>query len=857
MTQIDRLPDVQLFPNESLDAVPELWNTRYQTINENFYALDERTIATLQEIVGARAGGAATLGETVQAIIEQIGGIGDVLGGMASPTSVQNAVGLDWLYRNRRIAFELFAAGYNLQNHPGVSIVSGVMGDDSLDVADTAGIRPGEDYLLAEGGDLVLVRVAAVLTSKRLRLASNLSRAWGPSGRLTGSTLVARPQGGVDAAVGAQWVSCALNLGEDNGARAIVIRRSLSAGEVRLYFRDAYTTAWTERPWSSRRSGGGTTGVPDGFADYEYVIPLRGDGYVRLLAEGETMVLRHIVALGGPTGLGGYVNPAMRPQQPAIASPAAGATNVVETPTLTAANYLSPAGAAFAFARFRLSTTPTFATVLHDSGKRGAMTYALPAGVLPAGDTVYAQVCVEDVAGLVSDWSEASSFTTKASYAYVNTPAVLAPVVGQVDVPEQPTLQSGAFATTGGSDTQAAAQWQIRKASDDWASPLHDSGRTTSAKTSYTVPAGVLLAGQGQYVARMRQEGTVLGWSEWSSDVAFTTKQQFAQILGIVLAATGGGGGTWQRVDENFNTLTTSAATFANHPVYAGIVDQVIDGQAMRRVPRYYLKTGTVPSGAHAGKRFWLVSDQPAAGFDLHPAFVRAGAPIEQFWLGKYQGTDEGGKLGSQPGKTPLVSIDFPTMQARAAARNTGGVSGFRLWDFYQLAAIQILATIEMGGADSQALIGQGNVSSSSALATDHATVAQASWRGFVGLWGNVWQMVDGLRTDGSSRYEIWDKTGNQTYKTTGQTAPAGGWTVTQATAAGADFDLGLVFAPATTDGTQGNGTYGDYFYQAANCVAYHGGTWSTGATAGLFYLYVYNSASYASPDIGGRLAKV
>ncbi|WP_248431483.1 hypothetical protein, partial [Escherichia coli] len=81
---------------------------------------------------------------------------------------------------------------------------------------------------------------------------------------------------------------------------------------------------------------------------------------------------------------------------------------------------------------------------------------------------------------------------------------------------------------------------------------------------------------------------------------------------------------------------------------------------------------------------------------------------------------------------------DFPTMQTRATNRNTGGVTGFGLWNIYQLSAIQTLALIEIGGSDSQTLVGQGHVSGSSALAVDNATVAQASWRGIVGLWGNV-----------------------------------------------------------------------------------------------------------------------
>lgn len=844
-------------PNNEPDAVPSLWNTRYEEIDENFASLDQRQTSTENEIEAARAGG-DSLADTINAIVTQIGGISGTLNGLASPTSVQNAVTLDWLYRNRRIAFELFAAGYNLQNHLGVSVTSGIMGDDSLDVADTSGVKVGEDYLLSDATDTALVRITAIHSGTRLRLAANLSRNWGATAKLTGSTLVARPEGGVDGAIGGQWVSRALNLGDDNTSRAVVIRRSLNAGEARLYFRDAYTTAWTERAWSVRRSGGGTSGVPEGFADYEYVVPMRGDGYLRLVVDGEPMVIKHVVALGGGTEQGGYVNPLMRPNAPTISSPATGATNVIETPTLTAANYVSPAGNAFATAQFQISTSSTFASVLHDSGEKSAMTYSVPAGVLAVNTTFYVRARVKDVAGLVSNWATITSFTTKATYAYVNTPTVTTPTNGQTEIPEQPTLQSSAFATTGGADTHASSQWQIRLAGGTWAAPLHDSGASTTNKTSYTVPAGVLVAGQTQYVMRVRHTGTSLGASEWSSDIAFTTKQQFAQIIGIVCTATGGGAGTWQRVDENFNAITTTAATFNNHPTYAGVVAQTIDGQAMMKVPKYYLKTGTVPSGTYAGKRYWMVSDQPVSGFSVHPAFMNAGAQIDQFWVGKYQGTNDGGtKLGSAAAVTPLVSIDFPTMQARANARNTGGVTGFGLWNIYQLSAIQTLALIEIGGSDSQTLVGQGHVSGSSALATDNATVAQATWRGIVGLWGNVWQMVDGLQTDASSKYKIWDKNGNKTYQTTSLTAPTSNYPVTMATATGTDYDLATVFAAETTNATAGNGTYGDYFYQAANCVAYHGGLWSTGAYAGLFYLYVGDAASYSNTRIGGRLAKV
>ncbi|MDM7463426.1 MAG: Ig-like domain-containing protein [Tepidimonas taiwanensis] len=850
-------------PNNEPEAVPSLWNTRYEEIDANFANLDGRATAMENEVAAARAG-EPNLAATINAIITQIGGISGTLSGMASPVSVQRAVGLDWLYRNRRIAFELFAAGYRLVPTEGVSVVSGIGGDESLDVASTEGLKVGQDYLLVEGEHRALVRIAQILTSQRARLTANLSRTWSSAALLTGMSLVPQSGGGVRGQVGDAWVSREMFLGDDNAARAVIIRRSLNAGAVRLYYRDAYTPAWAELIWSLRRQGE-IAGVPDGYCDDEYLVPMRGNGYLRIEIDGEPVDILHIVATGSPTGTGGAINPAMRPDAPVIGNPANGATNVGGTPTLAITGYSSPAGNTFATAQFQVSTSNTFATLLHDSGEVAAQSYTLPAGVLAVNTTYYVRARVKDTAGLTSDWSAISSFTTKTSFAYVNTPSITSPTNGQTDIPEQPTIISSPFAVTGGTNTHQSSQWQIRLASGSWSSPVHDSGETTTALTSYVVPKGVLQAGQTQYVLRVRHKGATLGWSEWSSDVTITTKQQFAAIIGLVQAATGGGAGTYVRIDENFAPKTTDAAFFNNHPTYAGIIQQAIDGQSMIKIPKFYFKAGTVPSGTYAGKAYWMISDQPAAGFSVHPAFIGAGGvELDQIWVGKYQASSSGGKLQSVPGVLPRVSLDFPTARAEAYARNVSGVSGFRLWSYYDLAAIQMLATIEMGGLDMQALIGQGRVSQTSAANVDAADVAQAAWRGIVGLWGNVWQMVDGIkRRDGNWWRWQYNVPGNTTtsdfatgYVNTGRAAlTSAGYPVT--------FDTTLLSAgiivPATVDGPASNGSTGDYFWSNTNTddrIAYHGGLWGHGGNAGLFCLTAYIAPSRADSDIGCRLAK-
>jgi hypothetical protein len=177
-----------------------------------------------------------------------------------------------------------------------------------------------------------------------------------------------------------------------------------------------------------------------------------------------------------------------------------------------------------------------------------------------------------------------------------------------------------------------------------------------------------------------------------------------------------------------------------------------------------------------------------------------------------------------------------------------------------------MLMSIEIGGLDVQALIGQGRVSQSSAAAVDAADVAQASWRGIVGLWGNVWQMVDGLKRNGGTWWRWqYNAPGSATpgdfttgYINTGVPAlSTSGYPVT--------FDATMLataglFVPAEVDGTASNGSTGDYFWSNTSTddrVLYHGGAWGNGANAGLFSAYAGFAPSLAIGSFGARLAKV
>ena len=804
------------------------------------------------EVIEAR-GDKATLTERLD-IIESI--TGDLE--ETSAVSVQQAVSLDWLYRGNKIAFELWRPGYTLIDMADIALVQGVSGDDSIDVASTAGLKTNEYYVVSDTVGSILIKITEILSAQRIRIETNLARNL-TAGVLTRCSLVRNELHQAVGAIGNIWLSKVVNVKDDATGGAVVIRRTLNSGDARLYFRDATTTSWKEVQWSQRRQG---DDIPAGFADYEYVVPFQGEATLRVDIAVEDITILHIVALSEPTGLGGFINPAMAPTTPVMSEPADAATGVTETPTVSIAAYASPGDTPQQSIQFQIATVDTFATVLYDTGYlAAALSHTVPASILAANTTFYVRARVQDAAGLWSNWSTATSFTTATSYVYIQTPVLVSPANNAIDVVEQPTMQTGAFAVSGGTDTHAASQWQIRTAAGTWDTPHYDSG-DSSDLISHVVPAGVLAAGQSIYYMRARHKGATYGYSGYSPEIKITTKQVYANVIGVCCTATGGDGGTWVHVDQSGATIANPGTTYFNaHPVWGGMQDVSIDGQTMVKVPKFYIKRAVIASGANAGKEGFWISDQPLAGYSIHPAFRNAGADIDQFWIGKYQASMDGSKLASKPGVLPVVSKSLTQFITDANARNVSGVTGFMLHSFYQWSAIQWLYLVENATMNSQAKTGQGRVSASSAANVDAADVAQATYRGIVGLWGNVWQWIDGLKT-ASNAIWLWDKNGNRVLTTTGQKRTAAAGTIYPTTFMaqnGAGYDFDDVFIGDTGPTSNSNATAPDqqYFNEASEYFPLVGGLWNSGAVAGLWSVTCSYAASYTSTGIGARLAKV
>ena len=542
-------------------------------------------------------------------------------------------------------------------------------------------------------------------------------------------------------------------------------------------------------------------------------------------------------------------------ETPTITSPTTGATGIALAITVTGTTYRSLYGYNQSDAQIQVSELSDFASTTMDT-VTGTAVSSFDITGLDTNTLFYCRIRYQDSDDRWSEWSTTISFTT--ANVYIDTPVNTSPASLETAIGETPELASDAFECINGSDTHLSSDWEIYS-EVGLTTLIWSSYDDTTNKTTADVPAGELSASSTDYWWRCRHTGTTYSDSAWSTATKFTTKNSFVLIYGIAMVSSGGGSGTWQRVDENGDNIALTTTDFNNHPVWGNIQTVTIDSQSMVKIPKYYIKVGTLASGDQVGKKAWLVSDSPATGYALHPAFMDGEVEIDQFWYGAYEASDDAGTAAkSISGVSPLVSIDFTAMQARCAARNTGGVDGFHMLNIHELSAVEMLILIQNGGPDVQSTIGVGNTASSAAVNTGSSN---AVWRGIYELWGNVYCGIDGVQWDTNNQVKIYDQSGNGTYVSTGVTASAtDGWTTGMHDDTGTGFDLGTSFLGETFDSTETNGSFGDYQYSpdlTEDNICYHGGYWGYGSKAGLFYLRLNYDASVSGSGFGFRLAKV
>jgi hypothetical protein len=344
-----------------------------------------------------------------------------------------------------------------------------------------------------------------------------------------------------------------------------------------------------------------------------------------------------------------------------------------------------------------------------------------------------------------------------------------------------------------------------------------------------------------------------------------------------------------ERIDDSasYTATATDGATaghsdFDNKPIYKDIKicnvvnRQVVayegdatfkrdgsNGDVMLEIPKFYYKV--TDDGEN---RTYEISNTQLDGFLVAPRH----APcedypngLEKIYVGVYEASSG---FKSISGVAPLVNLTRSAFRAGFAGRGAGYCQA----DLATQSEIQMLYLVEMAHLDSQAMCGNGNVNTSSAIPTggsdsvsgltgcaDKASKSIAvKYRGLENLWGNVNEWRDGANfkdgliyvCENPSKYA--DDTSTNYTTLSYPKATSDGYI----SSLGLDASIPWVQVPTAVTGS--NSTYlCDYYYCSSGwavlCVS---GDWLSGSGfgAGLFCLDSYYNSRTLESKIGSRL---
>ena len=322
-------------------------------------------------------------------------------------------------------------------------------------------------------------------------------------------------------------------------------------------------------------------------------------------------------------------------------------------------------------------------------------------------------------------------------------------------------------------------------------------------------------------------------------------------------------------------------------------------GSVMVEIPKFYVKFSA--TGISEDREYtWEISDYPAIGYSVHPAFIRNGIEVNYRYISAYDACiwdDSAGafvsglnydnntsRIDTANDYAASVSGIYPMVgttrnQSRLLAGNFG--TGFSLQDFYLSSAIQLLILLEFGTFNSQSAIGQGNTrysdwpGSSGTQSDSRANIAGLSnsfgnntanvstsggstndfmsYRGIENFFGNVWDWVDGFNINNRQAYvsnivaNFADGTATG-YTTLGSVMPAANNYIRDIQ------NLSFAFLSSSVTGGSDSTYLTDYFFQAeAWRVARLGGHATIGLLAGAWVWSVSSDAASAFRVFGFR----
>ncbi len=242
-------------------------------------------------------------------------------------------------------------------------------------------------------------------------------------------------------------------------------------------------------------------------------------------------------------------------------------------------------------------------------------------------------------------------------------------------------------------------------------------------------------------------------------------------------------------------------------------------------------------------------------------AHLRGTSEQDKIYIGAYLGYLNSSTLKSWSGRTPTASKTSANFRSYAQANGTN----YQKMTWYMYLMLEILFVLKYKSTDCQTALGRGYVDgNSAAISTGNTDTKgfnfgettgkqQMKFMGIEDVWGNLYQFIDGLYTDGyvikTTQGSFADFSGsNITSTNSGLSTNTSGYiTKIQGTT-----ETGFLLKAASGSETT---FYCDSGYLSSSCLPVVGGGWSNGGGAGLFFVFVDYSSSFSAASAGSRIA--
>lgn len=506
-----------------------------------------------------------------------------------------------------------------------------------------------------------------------------------------------------------------------------------------------------------------------------------------------------------------------------------------------------------------------------------------------AGEAVTVNVSIDNTTGFTSvtvtcvNETDPAATSSKTITSTLSTANFVVPIgdtyhieYGAADGYSKPNNTASKVSVAGASTTYEATYYYF-SATINVTYPVGATVTCVCESTSYTAPTTT-----GSYAFIVHKVGTWVITATQSSNVASTSvaittdgqtatvELSFVKIYGISRDITSSSP-VWARTDSAVGKtatasvgVTAGASDFDICEPWSGIERETLaSGDVMVKIPKFYFRRYKEGNVEHI-----RIADKATEGFTVHPLFKHAGVEKDYAYIGAYK-TSANNK--SVSGARPQVSQTRATFRTNAKSKG----AGWSLMDVAALSAIQMLILVEFATNNVQTAIGRGYCdSNSTALSvgscntvpnltgrpsgTDGKT--DVVWRGIEGLWGNVWEWVDGVNWNDGTYYVCNDPSKYADDTATNYTqlsfTGATNWSSSYITTEGLDTGSNAhVMLPSAA------GSGSETTYQCDACwsstgwrVFPHGGYWAGGSLCGLFAAYLYSASSPSDTSFGSRL---